>query len=138
MFLSAKNREGNQLRLTADSKDCNEREKFEAIYGEKNFIGLKCLINRKYLGSDKNVPLAFDQNQFISFQVNKIFDKSHFPRVSNHLFFLCSDYFFLSIRTTDLAPDKRTKYFTNYTEPLYYIVLVLCTSIYSQRKVHHH
>ena len=79
--MSARNMEGNELSLTADSKMCTDTEKFAAVYGEKNQVSLRSPLNQKFLSSDKNKPLAFNQNQFTSFQVNKIFDKSHFPRV---------------------------------------------------------
>lgn len=83
MFLSAKMELEDRLIITANSNQCEDSEKFELFYGKKNLIGLKSELKKKYLGPSSNPkkPLAFDQNQFMGFEIIKNFDQSHFPKV---------------------------------------------------------
>ncbi len=85
-YLSARNHTNSKLYVEADRNSCGETEKFELHIGQKNTISFKSRLNNKFLGSSLNrekinEPLAFEHNQFIGLEVEKFFDKSHFPQV---------------------------------------------------------
>lgn len=84
MYLNAKDQIDFRLVIKATSDECGETEKFEVHFGDKNIVSLKSRVNQKFLGAsnENNIPMAFDQNQFTSLEIEKVFDKSHFPRVS--------------------------------------------------------